>query len=213
MPNYFNIQGYASNSGLNEFGKELGLLNNFDTTDEQKEENFRIGTLFDILETEPHRINILENKIIGTDYYFTSEELKFWKEKQKMLMNEKFYKQIIDLKPSFQTEFYQDDFYLEEYFKVKFKGKLDLYLNGMVIDLKTTKCKTQKEFENTCQMFGYYRQMIFYMTGMKCENSLLIGISKTTNKVFKVFFNERHELYQENLEMCKLLLQKWALLK
>lgn len=216
MSNYFQTQGYASNSALSQLGKELGLLPSYETTPEAREENFRIGTLFDILETEPHRINRIFNTIVDTDYSFTDEELGLWERKQKLLYSQKWYREILNLKPDFQTEFYHNNYFLEPESPIRMKGKLDLLLSnplnkskGMVIDLKTTKAKSQKEFENTCNMFGYFRQMIYYMVGVGVRKSLIIGVSKETNQIYKVYFDANHKDFKENFNMCKLLVRKW----
>ena len=85
MSDYFNIQGYCSNSQLSQWGQELGLLPTFNSDEVVKFEAFRIGTLFDIMETEPHRIDRLNGVIIGTDYSFTPDELKIWIRKKNIL--------------------------------------------------------------------------------------------------------------------------------
>lgn len=212
MSNYFKIEGYCSNSQLSKWGQELNLLPSFDTDEKRQFENFRIGTLFDALETEPNKIDRLNNVIIDTDYSFSPKELKTWIRKQKHLHSQNFYKDILNAMPDFQKEIYCDDFSLDGIFKVKFKGKLDLYLPDWVIDLKTTVAETQSSFEYVCNEFGYFRQMIFYMALTNSKNSKLIGVCKTKDRVFEVNFNENHKLYKENLNMCKLLLQKWCII-
>lgn len=212
MSNYFNIEGYCSNSQITTWGQELGLLPSFESDKVRQFEAFRIGTLFDIMETEPHRIDRLNGVIIGTDYSFTPEELKIWIRKQKHLYSQDFYKRILSFNPDFQKEIYCDNFSLDGVFKVKFKGKLDLYLPDWVIDLKTTVATTQESFEYVCNSFGYFRQMIFYMALTGSTHSKLIGVCKSKDRVFEVNFDSSHKLYEENLNMCKLLLQKWCIL-
>ena len=75
MSNYFKITDYCSNSELSKFGQELNLLPKFKDDAERQFEAFRIGTLFDILETEKHLIDRLNGRIIGTEYTFTDVEL------------------------------------------------------------------------------------------------------------------------------------------
>lgn len=212
MSNYFEITGYASNSELSRFGQELNLLPKFKDDKEKQFEAFRIGTLFDILETEPKRIDRLNDRIIGTEYEFTNDELKTFERKQRLLHSQDFYQSILNAKPNFQKEVYCDDFTLDGIFRLKFKGKLDLFLPNMVIDLKTTVAESEDSFEYTCDEYGYFRQMIFYMALTGSTNSLLIGVCKTKDKVYKVPFDRTHQKFKENLNMCKYLIQKYCLI-
>lgn len=211
MSNYFNITGYCSNSELSKFGQEINILPKFKDDKEKQFEAFRIGTLFDILETEPHRIDRLNGLIIGTEYTFTDFELKAWERKQKLLYSQNFYKSILNAKPDFQKEIYHDYFTLDGFFRLKFKGKLDLFLPNLVIDLKTTIAESEESFEWTCNEFGYFRQMILYMALTGSTESLLIGVCKTKDKVYKVPFDRTHPKFKENLNMCKYLIQKYCM--
>lgn len=212
MSNYFKITDYASNSSLSRFGQEINLLPKFKDDKEKQFEAFRIGTLFDILETEKHRIDRLNGMIIGTEYTFTDVELRTWERKQKFLYSQNFYKSILNARPDFQKEIYCDDFTLDGIFRLKFKGKLDLFLPNLVIDLKTTVAESQDSFEYTCHEYGYFRQMIFYMALTGGTQSLLIGVCKNKDKVYKVPFDRTHPKFKENLNMCKLLIQKYCLI-
>ena len=118
----------------------------------------------------------------------------------------------MNAKPDFQKEIYCDDFTLDGIFRLKFKCKLDLFLPNMVIDLKTTIAESVESFEYTCHEYGYFRQMIFYMALTGATQSLLIGVCKTKDKVFKVPFDRTHPKFKENLNMCKLLIQKYCLI-
>lgn len=218
MSNYFKTivnekgQEYASNSALTKFGQDIGIFETFEGDPDKKEEALRLGTLFDILETEKHRIDRLNGRIIGTDYTFSESELMKYERKQRLLYSQPFYEDIMAANPDFQKEVYCDNFTLDNMFYLPFKGKLDLYLPGFVIDLKTTAATSQGGFDYTCERFGYFRQMIFYMKLTGAKQSLLIGISKPKDRIFKVHFNENHEKYQENLYMCKLLIQKYCII-
>lgn len=80
-----------------------------------------------------------------------------------------------------EQEVYWTDFYT----KVECKSKLDIYKKGMVIDIKTTRARTQQEFEQCIQNYEYDRQMAFYADSVGAEQIVLIGISKTTNAIFR----------------------------
>jgi hypothetical protein len=75
---------------------------------------------------------------------------------------------------------YWTDFYT----KVECKSKLDIYKKGMVIDIKTTRARTQQEFEQCIQNYEYDRQMAFYADSVGAVQIVLIGISKTANEIF-----------------------------
>lgn len=212
MSNYFEIQGYCSNSELSKFGQEINLLPKFKDNKERQFENFRIGTLSDILETEKHRIDRLNGCIIGTEYTFSDVELRTWERKQRLLYSQNFYKSILNAKPNFQKEVYLDNFTLDGIFYLPFKGKLDLFLPNLVIDLKTTVAESEGGFEWTCNEFGYFRQMIFYMALTGSTKSLLIGVCKTKDRIYKVHFDRTHPKFKENLNMCKLLIQKYCMI-
>lgn len=208
--NYFD-HNYLSNSKLSEFGKEIGLLNNYNTKDPT--DNFRLGTLFDYLTTDLGKLDILNNKMIGTDYLFSDDDLKMFKLLHKNLLKENRYKTILSLNPNYQFEIFKENFTLNnETYPVNFKAKLDIFIRNWVIDIKTTKCTTQSQFEVICHEFGYFRQMLFYMNLTGARMSTLVGCSKKNNKIFFVDFSNSHALYNENLTMCKKLLNKYYLL-
>lgn len=209
--NYFDHH-FLSNSKLSAFGRELGLLHSF--VDHDPYENFRLGTLFDFLATEPSKIDRLNNVMIDTEYSFTAEELKKNEKMIFKLNSHPLYKTITSLNPDFQTEIYKESFVFDSLPAIGFKCKLDLYLKGWVIDLKTTACTSQSQFEGACEMFGYYRQMILYMRLMGAKKSTIIGVSKVKPySVFVVNFDENHKLYKENYDMIKLLIFKYIMLK
>mgnify|MGYP003596767992 CR=1 FL=1 len=117
------------------------------------------------------------------------------------------------MNPSFQTEIYEDNFIFDNLPGVGFKAKLDLFLKGWVIDLKTTACTSQQQFEASCEMFGYFRQMILYMILTKSKKSTIIGVSKKKPyNVFIVNFDENHPLYKSNYDTIKELIFKYIFL-
>lgn len=204
---------FASNSKLTQFGMELGLFREMETTPDQTHENFRFGTLFDLWETEKEKLDFLHGEMIGTDYTFDKKDIEKVKRMSTSLHKNEKYKIILSLNPNFQKEIFEERFSLDGVNYIGFKAKLDLFLKGLVIDLKTTNATGQNQFESACEMFGYYRQMCFYMALTGAKKSMIIGISKINHKVFVVNFSVDHPLYLETLEMCKLLIFKWNFLK
>lgn len=209
--NYFDHH-YLSNSKLSAFGAELGFFRSFGENNDPFE-NYRLGTLFDLIATEPCKVDRLNKVLIDTPYFFTDEELKQNEIMFNKLKQHPVYKSILDLNPSFQTEIYEDNFIFDNLPGVGFKAKLDLFLKGWVIDLKTTACTSQQQFEAACEMFGYFRQMILYMILTKSKKSTIIGVSKAKPyNVFIVNFDENHPLYKSNYDTIKELIFKYIFL-
>ena len=209
--NYF-LNPNLSNSKLTHFGQEVGLLPKW--SDVEPTEAYRLGTLFDFVATDSSKIDRLNKRLITTPYSFTNEELERSERMYKSLSNNTFYKQILLLKPIYQREIYNDNFTLDGKIYVPMKAKLDLFLIGVVIDLKTTIATSQRQFEALCAEFGYFRQMILYMRMCGVKRSTIIGISKRAPyNVFVVHFDESHPMYRENYDMLCLLIFKCKLLK
>lgn len=66
------------------------------------------------------------------------------------------------------------------------KSKLDIIQDDTVIDLKTTSAKTQETFETDFVFYNYNRQCAFYMESIQAKKVIIVGISKTTDKIFFV---------------------------
>ena len=112
--------------------------------------NYRLGTLFDFVVTEPDLINFEENYFIGHDgkKSFFSEKEKdnalgwYEKLKQHSLLS------VLVKYSDSQKEVYNDNFQVNhqgQEFTVKVKGKFDLYTDlGYAGDLKYVSAKNQK---------------------------------------------------------------------
>ena len=169
--------------------------------------NFRLGTLFDFVCTEPDLINHKELYFTGHDgekEYFTRQELNNclgWFEK---LKKHPLLKVIIANSDS-QKEVFNDDFQVThegQTFKVKVKGKFDLYTSlSYAGDLKFVSAKSQRQFESMVQMFNYDRQGAFYMDmdDGGVETFLIIGVPKLLDyrkhEAFIVVMKKGDELY------------------
>jgi hypothetical protein len=93
------------------------------------------------------------------------------------------------LEGSHEQEVYWTDFYTG----IACKSKLDVYKCNTVIDLKTTRARTQLEFEKCCIAYEYDRQMAFYADSVAAQFIILIGISKTSNQLFYIKTDYRSE--------------------
>lgn len=197
---------YMSNSKLSSYARELGLIQAI--SDKNQYDNYRLGTLFDLLITEPERLDRLNGRMIGTDYSFTKEEYDHSSKMADSFYKSDIYKKIKPFELEFQKEIYDENFKLFG-LPVPFKAKLDIYLPGWVLDIKTTDATSQSQFENSCELFGYYRQMYLYKKLTGSVHSTLIGVSKKKpHKVFEVHFNEKSIHYRPTEVFLKTLLQR-----
>lgn len=207
--NYFD-HPYCSNSSLTALGIELGILPEFGG---DKENAYRMGSLFDAVVTEPHKLDLFSNQIQETDYSFTKEEYATCKAMKKSLEANSIYQTFLLQKPNFQKEAYVENFQFDG-FTLNMRGKLDYFIPGMVADLKSTACTSQNAFENACKQFGYYRQMWLYckLTGVK--RAIIFGVSKTKpHSVFIVKLAEGDDKWIEGEKEINQLAFKYFMLK
>lgn len=171
-----------------------------------KEKAYKFGNLIDAIITEPHRVNYFSYKV--DDVQYSKEDFQ-----QAQLMKTAYDKDIFctNLKKncSFQHITYKPDFKIEHdgfSFEMAAKCKWDLFCTSMDLggDIKSTAATTQKQFEEACYYFDYYRSRAWYMDLAGRTNDILIGISKKNFKVFKIpirkgdkYYNEGKLQYQE----------------
>lgn len=86
------------------------------------------------------------------------------------------------------------------------KSKLDIIGTDTVIDLKTTSAKTQETFETDFVFYNYNRQATFYMQSIQAKKVIIVGISKTSDKIFFVTKNwNDHTIIGGRQEITRLL--------
>ena len=69
------------------------------------------------------------------------------------------------------------------------KCQTDLTLrHGLIIDIKTTRARTYRQFLDCCEQYQYDRQAAFYLDGLKAKRFVLLGVQKTAP--FQVFYIE-----------------------
>lgn len=201
---------YCSNSTLTALGQELGLLPEFGG---DKENAYRMGSLFDAVVTEAHKIDLIQNKIIDSDYFFSQAEYDQCKKMKSNLELNPIYKTFLLQNPDFQKEVYVEDFEFDG-FKLNMRAKLDYFITGMVADLKSTACTSQKSFENACIQFGYYRQMWLYCKLTGAKRAIIFGVSKSKpHNVFVVRILENDENWKLGEREITKLAYKYYMLK
>ncbi len=69
------------------------------------------------------------------------------------------------------------------------KCQTDLTLrHGLIIDIKTTRARTYRQFLECCEAYQYDRQAAFYLDGLAAKRFVLLGVQKTAP--FQVFYFE-----------------------
>lgn len=208
MTDYFS-HPYCSNSTLNALGQELGM---FPEIKGDREEAYRIGSLFDAVVTEPHKIDLIQNRILDTEYSFTKEEYKNALAMQKSLMNHPLFLSFVMAGPDFQKEVYEEDFEFNG-FSLSMRAKLDFYLNGIVGDLKSTVATSQKGFNDSVELFGYHRQMWLYCKLTKAKRAVLFGVQKSRpHKVYVFQIQEGDSLWRKAEQEITVLAYKYYLM-
>ncbi len=193
-PDNYRIFPAVSNS-------DLGWLDNYmnpkadDVID--KEKAYKFGTLIDAIITEPHRVNYY--KLLVDKVKYESEDFELAKVMKKVWDKDAFC-QSMQKQCSFQHISYQPAFSIEHEgvnFALPAKCKWDLFCRtyDMGGDIKSTAAETQKQFEEACHHFGYYRSRAWYMDLENRNNDILIGISKKNFKIFKIPIKRGDKLY------------------
>lgn len=157
----------------------------------------KIGSYFDALATNPNFIykgmiyNESENiwEAIDTDLMDIATKMYV------SLCNSNVWKALLKQKHSFQEEGFGT--YIVNGMTIKTKCKLDVYVEGVaIIDLKTTKCKTDIEFKKAMDTLGYNGQGVWYLEHYPVHTFLCIGVSKTAPyEVFTYQFKRNSEVY------------------
>ncbi len=168
-----------------------------------KQKAFAFGTLLDAMITEPHKVDYYNRSVDGqySDYPFTKADFELASAMKRSCMKDDFAKMLIE-NADFQSVSTSYDFPIE-YGGFEFqlstgvRCKWDLLVRHWKIggDIKSTTCETQKQFEDACDHFRYYRSRAWYMDIEGTDKDMIIGISKKNLKVFKVAINRGDKLY------------------
>jgi len=204
---------FCSNSTLSAFAVEIGLKAPISA---DVQEAYRIGSLFDAVVTEPTLLDIIQMRILGTDYSFTKAEYLNCQKMAKALSASPLYKAMLACKPEFQKELYVPDMLFEHEgcsFTLNMRGKLDYFMPGMIADLKSTATESQRAFEAACEQFEYWRQMVLYCKMARLKKATIFGVSKGKHRVFVVTIKEGDERWNAGEARLNELAFKYFLLK
>lgn len=204
---YFSINA-VSNSDLTKLKNEMLGVRIIDN-----QQAFYFGTLFDNMLTEHDNISFYEKKLNGK-----SVNKSLWEQSMAMrkalLEDEQVRFLLKDKNSEFQKVFVKEREF--EYRNLKYvlntKCKFDIFSPITSVDLKTTVAKSQKEFENACDIFDYDRQVAWYMDISGIDYMGIVGISKKNNKIFKLFIDRNSSLYRQGYKKYMYLSLKYYLL-
>lgn len=194
---------------------DLGTLKKYWQPDQviyDIEKAYRFGTLIDCMITEPFKINYFKFTCAG--YQYSKEEFELAEQMKKAFYRDELCA-ILANSSDFQKVSIRNGFPIE-YDGVKVflnvRCKWDLFampklkISG---DIKSTTAETQKQFEEACHYFDYFRQRAWYMDIENVDNDMLIGISKKNCKVFKVAIRRGDNNYKEGKAHYQDLAFRW----
>ncbi len=166
-----------------------------------KNKAYAFGSLLDYMITEPHKVDYYALTCEGQSYNYMQADFDLAKEMKKSFYKDAFCKMIAE-NADFQSVSISHEFpIVHNEFEFKLSAgvrcKWDLLVRkwNMGGDIKSTMAKTQKEFEQACDFFDYFRSRAWYMDIEGTEKDMLIGISKVNQKVFKIPITRGDKLY------------------
>ncbi len=176
-----------------------------------KEKAYRFGNLIDAIITEPEKVDYYALQVDGVQY--TREEFEQANEMRKAFYKDAFCVSM-QKQCSFQRISYQSQFKINRggfEFALPAKCKWDLFCENIDLsgDIKSTAAATQKQFEDACHHFDYFRSRAWYMDLEGRSNDILIGISKKNNQIFKIPIKRGDKLYNLGKEQYQDLAFKY----
>lgn len=160
---------------------------------------YKMGTLIDVMITEPNKLNLYSYKIgevqYSRDEFMLAKAMKesFMKDDLCRTLKEQSVGQAVYTK---ELEINYEGFI----FTLKTRCKYDLFSDvlGWGADIKSTVATTAKAFNEQIMYCDYDRSRAFYMDISGAEKDIIIGISKIApHKLFKVLITRDSELYKE----------------
>lgn len=173
----------CSNSDLSDLNK---LLNPEIFTYDYNEA-LRFGNLLDAMITEAEKVNVYKRSLDG-EIYLQSDFDKA-KEMKMAFFRDATCAAFFKLASCQHVSVGKVSYTWNNFaFELDCRARWDLFMKALKMgaDIKTTTATTQRQFEDACEHFMYYRSRTWYMNLEKTDQDMLIGISKVNNKIFKV---------------------------
>lgn len=194
--NYYARTGFTSNSDLGTFKKELYGIKPLPNI----QEIYDFGNLVDAMALERHRVNFAACTVDDMNAVFTDTQMELAKKMARAVDDDKFASQMLGSMQK-QYAFYRSNFmvnYNGYRFRMKARCKFDGIKKGDIgADLKTTACKTEKQFIQSFDFFDYDRQAAWYMDLAGIDRMVYIAVSKEWRpQVFKLAIDRNHHFYK-----------------
>jgi hypothetical protein len=176
---------------------------------------YDFGNLIDALLTEPQRCNFYNYTLREGERIIQFNKKDF---ENAELMKQAYLKDE-QLRNLLKGATFQEVFYKK--LQLNYKGidfsilarcKYDIWFKIFGLDIKSTSCKTQSEFEKSILYFDYDRQRAFYMDIANCDTDMVVGISKKNANIFKVPINKQSKIYISGKKKYLELAFRWSLI-
>lgn len=151
------------------------------------EDALRFGTLVDAYITEMEKVNVYKRTV--DNYIYKPDEMALAKAMKLSFYRDSMCASFMKLADCQKIFSGRVDFNLNGFvFWLSMRCKFDLWMQPLTYgaDIKSTAATSQKQFEDACEHFDYYRSRVIYMLLAKSQKDMLIGISKVNCKVFKI---------------------------
>lgn len=176
---------------------------------------YRFGTLVDAIITEPNKVDYFKRTVEGEELPYSYEDFVKADEMKKAFRRDPFCNQLLPIsefqKICIETVNLE---YGKTPFSLRMRCKFDMFMPvlGWGADIKSTTATTQKQFEDACKHFSYFRQRAVYMTLAGSNRDMLIGISKVNFQVFKIPIERGDKNFNEGMEeFIDLAFKYWLL--
>jgi hypothetical protein len=174
---------------------------------------YSFGRLIDAMITEPERVNFtlrtLDGVEVSRDDFKRAEAMKrafFADEVCRGLIAGAQGQAVMSKNREFDYGGYK--------FTLPCRCKWDLWRGdlGWGGDIKSTSATTQAQFDNAARYFDYDRQRAWYMDIAGSDRDVLLGISKSNFKVFKISIFRDSDFYRNGFQKYNELAAKWHML-
>lgn len=161
---------------------------------EPNPENYRCGSLFDAMVTCPETVSSFTLTANGKEY--TQEEFNLC---EKMLAD--FKKSIYyNMCHGIPQACFAGPITLESgsmQMIVQGRCKADILNDSAnaIVEIKTTACTSQEQFEKTIEFLDYDRAGAWYLDLTGCDREIILGVSKKSRKIFPYMIKRDDQTY------------------
>ena len=176
-------------------------------------ESLRFGNLFDCMITEEEKVNVYKRTVEGIDGTYSIADFDLARAMKKSFYKDPTCAALMKIAECQKISVGRVKFEWGNFeFELDARAKWDLWMAklGYGADIKTTTATSQKQFEDACHHFGYFRSRFWYMQLEKSPQDMLIGVSKVNQKIFKIPIKRGDKLWELGKhQACDLAFQYW----